>query len=185
MSIERLEMTPIWEAGKTWQEWLTTSCGATSRAEMEQIFVDVTLTREQRDGLQKLSKPVHILALAEDWCGDVRRNVPVVARVCAENVAQLRLRLVDKESNEALMTRYLTNGAEAIPIVIFLSDNFVETGNWGPRPAECKRIMARGKASGLMDRARQKISDFYAQDRHASTVREVIDLIEIAAAREP
>ncbi|MFN0057135.1 MAG: thioredoxin family protein [Planctomycetota bacterium] len=185
MSIERLEITPIWEAGKTWQDWLATNCGAPSRAEMEQIYGDVTLTREQRDGLQRLAKPVHILALAEDWCGDVRRNIPVVARVCAENAAQLRLRLVDKESNEPLMSRYLTNGAEAIPIVIFLSDHFVETGYWGPRPAECKRIMARGKASGLMDRARQKITEFYAQDRHVSAVREIIDLIEIAAAREP
>jgi len=103
--------------------------------------------------------------------------------MCAENPQALKLRCVDKE-NSAFMVRYLTNAAEAIPIVVFFNDTFVEIGNWGPRPAECKRLMARGKAAGKIDVARQKIGEFYAKDKHQSTIRELRELIDMASASE-
>ena len=181
--VEKLDLKQIWENGQTYEAWLAAVQDAPRREEMQRIFSEVPLNADDLRVLKTLPRPVHVLALAEDWCGDVRRNVPVAARICAENPQSLRLRCVDKE-NPQLMARYLTNAAEAIPIIVFFNDSFVEVGFWGPRPSECKRLMARGKAANKIDVARAKIGEFYAKDKHQSTVRELRELIEIAAASE-
>jgi hypothetical protein len=183
MAVEKLDLKSIWEGGQTYDAWLAVS-EENKRAEMEKMYKQVPLTSADAQFLKSISRPVHILCLAEDWCGDVRRNVPVLARMCAENPAMLRARYVDKESKPQLMVRYLTNGAEAIPIIVFMNDNFVEVGNWGPRPEACKKFMARGKAAGRIDAAREKIHDFYQKDAHVSTVAEIRELISTATATE-
>jgi len=182
MAVEKLDLKSIWENGQTWDAWLAGSSDPGRRQEMERIFNEVQLSADDSQYLKNLKRPVHIIAIAEDWCGDVRRNVPVAARICAENPSKLLMRCVDKESKPQLMVRYLTNAAEAIPVLVFFNDTFVEIGNWGPRPNECKRLMARGKAAGKIDDARAKISEFYAKDKHGSTVREIRELIDIASA---
>ena len=181
MAVEKLDLKAIWDAGQTWEAWLAAGDPA-KRAEMEKIYKEVQLSADDSKYLKGLQRTVYLLAIAEDWCGDVRRNVPVAARICAENPAKLQMRCVDKESKPQLMVRYLTNAAEAIPIVVFFNDGFVEVGNWGPRPAECKRFIARGKAANKMDDARAKVSAFYAQDQHKSTIRELRELIDLASA---
>ena len=182
MAVEKLDLKQIWEEGQTYEQWLGACQDQNRREVIGLIFKDLSMPEAELQIIQNLKRPVHVLALAEDWCGDVRRNTPVLGRLCAENPRKLKLRLVDKESKPQLMVRYLTNAAEAIPIFVFLNDGFVEVGNWGPRPYECKKFMARGKAAGKIDDARAKIGDFYTQDAHQSTIRELRELIETAAA---
>ncbi|HYF50897.1 MAG TPA: thioredoxin family protein [Planctomycetota bacterium] len=181
MAVEKLDLKAIWEQGKDWNAWLSI-CQGPQREELERIYKEVPLSSADVAAMKALSRPVHVLALAEDWCGDVRRNVPVLARLAAENPQMLRVRYTDKETKPALMVRYLTNAAEAIPILVFFNDGFVEVGNWGPRPNECKRFMARGKAAGKIDEAREKIGAFYKADNHKSTIAEIRALIDIASA---
>lgn len=180
MPVPPLDLKAIWQAGQSYAEWLAASESA-KREEMERIYAEVLLTAEDIVFLGSIPKPVHILALSEDWCGDVRRHLPVLARMCAEDPI-LKLRVVEKASRPELMVRYLTNGAEAIPIFVFLSSEFVEVGFWGPRPAECKLLMARGKAAGNIDEARAAIGRFYATDRNRSTINELTELFAIACA---
>ena len=180
MAVPKLDLQAVWNSGKTWKEWTAASQPAV-RETMERYYHETPISDDDAVFLGGIKRPVHILALSEDWCGDVQRNTPVLARVCAVGT-QILLRIVDKETRPELMVRYLTNAAEAIPIFVFMSDKFVEVGNWGPRPYECKRLMARGKASGQMDVARAGIHKFYEGDKHRSTVKEIRDLIAIAAA---
>src|SRR5471030_2740070 len=116
MAVEKLDLKAIWEGGETWDQWLAQTTDAKRREDLDKNFKEVTLTPDDIQLLKMIDRPVHVLALAEDWCGDVRRNVPVLAKLCAENPDRLRLRLVDKETRPQLMVRYLTNAAEAIPI---------------------------------------------------------------------
>ena len=60
--------------------------------------------------------------------------------------------------------RPLTNGGEAIPKFIFLSDQFVECGNWGPMPSADRVLIARGKACGDVGAARKKTAQSYQMD---------------------
>jgi thiol-disulfide isomerase/thioredoxin len=181
MAVEKLDLKSIWEKGQDWSAWMGASQPA-HRDATQKIYDEVPLSADDVASIKKLARPVHVLALAEDWCGDVRRNVPVLAKLAAENPDKLRVRYTDKETKPELMKRYLTNAAEAIPILVFFNDQFVEVGFWGPRPHECRRFMARGKAAGNIDGAREKIGAFYKADNHKSTIREIRDLIDIASA---
>lgn len=182
MAVPKLDLKAIWEAGQHFGDWLK-ACEAPQRDEMERIYKDVVLSPEDAHTLHDIQRNVHILAISEAWCGDVRRHTPVVARMCAAG-ANLHLRVVDKETKPELMARFLTNAAEAIPVFVFLNHQFVEVGFWGPRPACCKDWMARGKACGDIDAARAKIKAFYAEDRHRTTVAELRKLFETAAAEK-
>ncbi|MBI3829819.1 MAG: thioredoxin family protein [Planctomycetes bacterium] len=180
MAVPPIDLKAIWQAGKHYGDWLAAGNPA-KREEMEKIYGEVNLPPDVAHFLHVITGPVHVLALSEDWCGDVRRNIPVLARMCAAG-PNLHLRVTDKETKPELMVRYLTNAAEAIPIFVFMSPQFVEVGNWGPRPAECKRLMARGKAAGKIDDARAAIKKFYEADQHHSTIQELKQLFEIASA---
>ena len=182
MAVAPLDLKSIWTSGQTYADWYASIKNPHMRTEMERIEKEISIPAEVATTLKALKRPVHVLAIIEDWCGDVRRNAPVLAKLCALNPEKLRLRCVDKETKPEMMVRYLTNAAEAIPVFVFFSETFVEIGNWGPRPHECKRMMARGKAAGKIDDAREKIHEFYANDKHQTTISELCALIDIAVA---
>lgn len=83
---------------------------------------------------RKARGPLHLLALGEDWCMDSTNVLPYVARL-AEALAGIDMRVLRKDSDPELMERHLTDGGEAIPVVIILDEEYREVGWWGPRPA--------------------------------------------------
>ena len=184
MAVPPLDLKAIWNNGQTYADWFAAIKNPHMRTEMERFDKEIAIPDATAKALKSLKRSVHVLAIVEDWCGDVRRNAPVLARVCALNPEKLKLRCVDKETKPELMVRYLTNAAEAIPLFVFFSETFVEIGNWGPRPYECKRLMARGKAAGKIDDAREGIHAYYANDKHQTTIAELHALIDIASAEE-
>jgi hypothetical protein len=136
-------------------------------------------------GLAALRRPVHVVAIAEDWCGDVARHVPAL-RAMEEASEQLRVRYITREQYLDVFTRYLTNGGEAIPKFIFLNDKFVECGNWGPMPAACRTLIARGKACGDVGTARKLVAAAYEADPDLRiVVDELYALVELASAGAP
>src|SRR5437016_3233981 len=108
MPVEPLDLKQIWNGGKSYADWLAVG-DAKHREEMERITAEVAIPPETAAFLKSVKRPVHVLAIAENWCGDVRRNVPAAARICAENPDFLRLRCVPKEAHPQLIVRYLTN----------------------------------------------------------------------------
>ncbi len=182
MAVAQLDLKSIWSGGQTYAEWMAAVKNPHMRAEMDRFEKEIEIPEPVVQKIKSLKRAVNVIAIIEDWCGDVRRNAPVLAKLCALNPEKLKLKCVDKETKPDLMVRYMTNAAEAIPIFVFFTDTFVEIGNWGPRPNECKRLIARGKAAGRIDDAREKIHDFYANDKHQSAIAELCALIDIATA---
>ena len=124
--------------------------------------------------------PRHFLALAEDWCGDAVNTLPVVAR-WVESRPGFELRLLRRDEHPAVMDRYLTNGARAIPIVVALDAAFRELGHWGPRPRELQEwVMANRKAMPADERYRE-VRRWYAVDRGHATIREILQAAGLAA----
>src|SRR4029078_9852814 len=71
-----------------------------------------------------LKKPVNVLMLAEDWCGDVIANTPIVGRIAAPGDT-LTLRVFLRDQNEDLMNQYLKEGKyKSIPTVVFFDEDF-------------------------------------------------------------
>lgn len=125
-----------------------------------------------------------LLVLAEDWCGDASNTVPVLARLAAD-APEVEMRVVKRDENPGLMDLYLTNGSRSIPLAVILDEGGAPVGRWGPRPAELQAFVIDQKRAG--DRTKGEIyrdtRAWYARDRGASTVREIVDAIAAAAGR--
>src|SRR6476469_299159 len=50
--------------------------------------------------------PLHVLVLAEDWCGDVIDNLPILGRLAAES-GTLDMRVFLRDQNLDLIDQYL------------------------------------------------------------------------------
>ena len=128
-----------------------------------------------------LARGWRLLVLLEDWCGDAVNIVPVIADLVRQ-APNLEMRVVRRDEHLELMDSHLTGTSRAIPVVILLDDQFNERAWWGPRPAELQRWVT-GQARDLPKDVRyREVRRWYAQDRGASTVRELLDRIDIAAA---
>jgi thiol-disulfide isomerase/thioredoxin len=135
--------------------------------------------------LGALPRPAYVVAIAEDWCGDVRRHAPVLQRI-AQAAPNLEVRYISREQHKDVFVRFLTNGGEAIPKFVFLSDQFVECGNWGPMPAADRVLIARGKACGDVGAARRKVAQSYQMDAERRiVVEELLQLVQIAVCASP
>lgn len=83
---------------------------------------------------KNLPRPVDVLVLAEDWCGDVIDNLPILGRIAAES-GTLNLRVFLRDKHPDLMDQYLNNGQfRSIPAFVFFDEHFDELGRFIERP---------------------------------------------------
>jgi hypothetical protein len=180
-----IDWPTIWTFAQGFEDWLD---AADSEQQAEQInagLIDVALEPQETAAIQNLARMVRVVAFAEDWCGDVVRHVPVLQGL-ADVSGMLHVRYLTREQQPDVFVRFLTNGGEAVPKFVFLSEDHVECGHWGPMPERCKRIIARGKACGDVPAARKKVAALYEADHdRREVIRELIALAETAAAVSP
>ncbi len=180
-----IDWKSVFESAQDYPAWLAGGTSPENQQKMEAIRTDLKLEPQVAAFLGALPRRVNVIAIAEDWCGDVVRHVPVLQRL-AEAGPQLKVRYLTRQQWPDVFVRFLTNGGEAIPKFIFLSDRFVECGSWGPMPEACRELIARGKACGDVAAARKKVSALYEADStRREVVRELLHRVEIAASREP
>lgn len=127
----------------------------------------------------------HLLVISEDWCGDSVNIVPWVDALASASPGT-EMRLIGRDANADLMDLHLTNGrSRAIPIVLVLDDAFVERGWWGPRPGPMQEWFLSDEAQRLAKPERyRELRIRYARDRGRTTMEEIVQLIELAAAQD-
>lgn len=180
-----IDWEEVLDAGKDFDAWMAAAESDENREKMAAGLANLSLEADVAEGLKRLKRDVNVVAIAEDWCGDVVRHVPALQKL-AQATGKLRVRFITREQYLDVFTRFLTNGGEAIPKFVFLNDQFVECGNWGPMPEACKKLIARGKACGDVAAARKLVSEAYDADPELKiVVRELYDLVEIASAEKP
>ena len=180
-----IDWRAVFESGLDYRHWLASGESPENQSKMEALRQSLILEPQAAAWLAALPRPVHVVAIAEDWCGDVVRHAPALQRL-SEAAPNLNVRFIRRDQRPDVFARFLTNGGEAIPKFIFLNDAFVECGNWGPMPEICRELIARGKACGDVGAARRKVGAFYEGDHNLRIViAELIRLIDIAASREP
>ena len=90
-----------------------------------------------------LRRPLRVLVLAEDWCGDVIANLPVLG-VLARESGTLDVRVLYRDQNLDLMGRWLNQGKhQSIPVFVFFDEEMHELGHWIERPASVTELRAK------------------------------------------
>jgi hypothetical protein len=123
------------------------------------------------------------LVIAEDWCGDASNTIPVLAKWVAQTPG-LELRIIRRDEHPAVMDRYLTNAARAVPIVIVLDGSNRELGHWGPRPTELQAWVLANRDLIPKQKLYPQVRRWYARDRGVSTLCEIATVAGLAAAAE-
>ena len=117
--------------GMTWKDYLA-QMGDT-KARTEENYTKASLTSEEKQFFSSLGQVKSVLMLAENWCGDVHRNSPMIARI-AEAMPGCELRVFLRDQNPDLTDCFLNNGYRSIPIVAFFDKDWNEIGRWIERP---------------------------------------------------
>ncbi len=98
------------------------------------------------EAFKQLPQPVNVLVLAEDWCGDVIDNLPIVGRLAAES-GKLNVRVFLRDQNADLMDQYLNKGEfRSIPVFAFFDQDFSELGHFIERPDSVTERMGHARA---------------------------------------
>jgi len=183
-TLKPIDWKLIFESGRPFPEWLAAAELPEKARQMEAELGALVLEPQIQGYLGSLPRRLRVVAIAEDWCGDVVRHVPVLRKL-EEAAPALELRFITREQWPEVFVRFLTNGGEAIPQFIFLSEAWVECAHWGPMPAACRELIARGKALGDPTGARQRVAALYEADpRRLQVVRELVQCVDIASATE-
>src|SRR5439155_20260618 len=103
---------------------------ARSRERLAENGERVERGKEDGGAFRSLPRPVKVVVLAEDWCGDVIANLPVLGRLAREN-GTLDVRIFLRDQNDDIMQRYLNKGQfKSIPVFVFFDEDFRELGHW-------------------------------------------------------
>ena len=176
-----LDHRGCWDAAFRWEDYLERE--VKDRPELwKKLWERSAVTEAELARAARLGGPWRLLVISEDWCGDAVNTVPVLARL-AEAAPGLEMRVVKRDENPELMDRYLTGASRSIPLAVVLDADFCPVGRWGPRPAELQDFVLREKAAKTRPSAEiyRDARAWYARDRGATTVRELLDVIERAA----
>lgn len=128
------------ESGMTYDQYKAQM--TRNREQLEQNEKDLQLASDDIKAFQALPQALNVMALAEDWCGDVIANLPILGRIEQESAGKLKVRihLRDQQPGEVIMNEHLNRGEfKSIPTVIFLDGQFKERGIWIERPDSVTR----------------------------------------------
>lgn len=149
----------------------------------EAIYKRSTLSPEMIERAKVIRGPWNLLVLNEDWCGDSVNIIPHLARL-KEASPGIDLRIVGRDANPDIMNAHLSGGSRSIPVVIVLDADFTERGWWGPRPGPLQSwVLNEGLALEKPERYRH-VRTWYARDRGATLVAEIISIIEQAESAD-
>ena len=120
-------------------------------------------------------QPLKVLVITEPWCGDSVAILPVLSKFFSNNSVEMRVALRDE--NDALMSRFLTNGGKAIPIILVLNAQGDLLMRFGPRPKKVQAIFEAYRKdieAGKIEKKEvgRKIRSFYAKDRGQTILEE-------------
>jgi hypothetical protein len=182
-----------------------------NREQFEQNEQDLQLSAEDAQAFQNLPQPLNVMALAEDWCGDVIANLPILGRLEQGSAGKLtvRIHLRDQQPGEQIMSEHLKNGQyKSIPTLIFLDQGFNELGVWWERPDSVTKLREQKRQAQyqqhpewgdpskpiaeLPEDIRTQVQQGAAAIRsetkpfaNAEVVRELRELVQSARAKQP
>jgi hypothetical protein len=176
--------------GMTWEQYLEHI--KRNREKFEYNYAETVLTDDDAEAFRSLAArpdgPAKVLALGEDWCPDVFRGLPVMARIA--EAAGMELRIFPRDDNLDIMNEFLNHGEhQSIPALVFYTRDHRYIAHWIERPAKANAELGEiPKLFEGLDREndheemRRRYDEFQRGPVWGSwrdeTVRELLDLLQ-------
>ncbi len=173
-------------SGFTWEQYLERI--KRNREKFDYNYRETALSEEDTVAFRRLvalpEGPARVLALGEDWCPDVFRGLPVMARIA--EAAGLELRIFPRDENLDIMNEFLNRGeSQSIPTFVFYTRDHRYIAHWIERPAKANAEMV--EVMKLFEgRTREEAAPLYQEFQagpvwagwRQETVREIRELLE-------
>lgn len=148
-----------------------------NKARLEDFYANFQVTAENAAALQALAAhpagPAKMLVLGEDWCGDVVRGLPVLARMT--EAAGWELRIFPRDQHHDIMNEFLKDGQwMSIPTVVFYTADHRYICHWIERPQVAERETAEIEAAIRAENPAISDPDF-GRERRARTAARAAD----------
>ena len=148
-----------------------------NKARLEDFYANFQVTAENAAALQALAAhpagPAKMLVLGEDWCGDVVRGLPVLARMT--EAAGWELRIFPRDQHHDIMNEFLKDGQwMSIPTVVFYTADHRYICHWIERPQVAERETAEIEAAIRAENPDISDPDF-GRERRARTAARAAD----------
>lgn len=143
---------------------------------MKRFDKTVKVSDAQIETIKKLDRKISFLVLTESWCGDASPSLPVMNKI-TEHTEKIDFKVVLRDEHEALMNRFLTNGAMSIPKLIILDSETKEVlGDWGPRPQPAAQMVLDHKAQygKIMPELKEELQQWYNKDKGQTILNELL-----------
>lgn len=126
-----------------------------------------------------------LLVIARDACGDSMNSVPYAARL-ADSIAGLSLRIVSPSDGASVASSHRTkDGRTATPTFVLLDARGDNVGCLVEMPSPLRQWTDAARATVSSDSLHAYRDAFYARDRGASLVTELVEVLESARAGTP
>ena len=107
----------------------------------EQLYENFHISTEDADffrsGAQHPRGPGRMVVIGEDWCPDVYRGMPVMARIA--EAADIEMRVFPRDCHMDIMNEFLKEGQWAsIPTAVFYTREHEYICHWIERPARAE-----------------------------------------------
>jgi hypothetical protein len=113
--------------GLTWKDYMAQMGDTQARTEAN--YSKSKLTEDEKKFFSGVTGVKYVMMLAENWCGDVHRNSPLIAHI-VEAMPGAELRVFFRDQNADLRDTFLNNGYQSIPVVVFFDKDWNEIGRW-------------------------------------------------------
>ena len=116
--------------GLPWKDYMA-QMGDT-QARTESNYAKSNLTEDEKKFFGSVTGVKYVMMLAENWCGDVHRNSPLIAHI-VDAIPGAELRVFFRDQVPDLRDTFLNNGYQSIPVVVFFDQDWNEIGRWMER----------------------------------------------------
>tara|TARA_B110000014_G_C20093088_1_gene572541 strand:+ start:1057 stop:1623 length:567 start_codon:yes stop_codon:yes gene_type:complete len=119
-----------YNSGSNYNEYLSSI--NVNKEKFEEFYQNFELPNEIKSifvNAQKTNGPLKILVIGEDWCPDVYRGMPVMAKIASE--CNIEMKIFARDENLDLSDLFLKDGQyRSIPVCVFFSNELEYIGHW-------------------------------------------------------
>ena len=127
--------------GLSYEQYLETMTDM--RPRFEEQAAAFRLSAEDKKAFSDLNKKLgglKVLAIAEDWCPDVHRGLPIMAEIA--RASGMEMKVFQRDKNPYIMNLYLKQGKYmSVPVLAFFNGEMKPLCHWIERPEAASKFM--------------------------------------------
>jgi thiol-disulfide isomerase/thioredoxin len=187
-SINTVVTTDRYKSGFSYTEYLSQI--NVNKERFDEFYQNFTIPAEVIEifeNAQKTNGPLKILVIGEDWCPDVYRGMPVIAKIASE--CNIEIKIFPRDENLDLSDLFLKDGEfRSIPVCVIFTNELEYIGHWIERSSKAnderkiiedqiKKEMPDAEEQNIRSELRDRTRDKYPEWQ-LETAKELAVLLE-------